>query len=1224
MEAEPKTPQAFRCDGMIALAGHWIASEASERRTLLEECWRLTKTALDSFSAAKNQLEYGETFAHLSIALYLRNWFADDYDTDLRNVADGVKYGEQAVESLSRLGGSFELARVYAQTAIYLEMFGLDVRDPAEKERFCQKALSYMREAKRLSEEAALLESYWQVGFNLGSDESMAIVAKMLDYSTKARDRFMIGWALALMSFNIAYNMDIIEDAEERGTVLIKAMDYAEKARNEFSKLSWISPPLGGYLWVEAPYTNYFRLLASDEPDINRRRALLQKAVESAPEGFEKAERSRSPGAIWNMHQSLSRALSHLANTETDLEKRRKILEESLEHRNESSRLLERTNPFIYIILGGERNSIADIKCQIADLTVDSDRRKEMLREAIQYKEDAVSLYLKDLSGYRSDDKAAYGRLSSIQFEHGEMLNKLYELTGDKNYTVNALEVFRQAAETFRKLGLMSRSAECWWRSAQAHDTLGEYSRAAESFALGAKDYQIASDKIPKLKDFYGDYTLYLQAWSEIEKGRYHHGRQEHDLAEEHFRKTAELHESSKHWSYLAPNYAAWTQMEHAEELSRRGEDTEALKTFQQLIELFDNSGKAIQAQLSKTENMDERQMSKGMLKAIELRKEYCRARIAIEEAKILNKKGEHYSSSEKYQSAIEALGKLDQSVDLEQDRKEIKHAAALSKAWLEMELAEAEESPKLYLKASQLFEEARELSPNEKSRALALGHSRFCRALEAGTRFADTGDTAMHIAANKHLQGAANHYVKAGAQDFAEYAKATELLFDGYVYMYNAKEEKDPEKQTKLCIMAQKVLEKSAESFMKAKQTAKREQVLRILERLQKERELAVSLTEVLHASIMASTTAFASPSPTSENAVGLERFEHAEVNANLILSQTELKVGETVDVEIELANPGKGQALLTGIEGAIPEGFELTAKPEFCRVKDFNIDMKGRRLDPLKVEELKLTLRPKRKGSFRLKPLISYIDENGNHRSHKPKPQLIEVTQLVLPDRTPTGYQDLDDLLFGGIPQNNAVILSSPSCDWRDFLVNGFLEAGAKQGEITFCLATSPGSAKRLVEEFSSFHLFICSPQAGTIAKDVPNVFKLNGVENLTDIIIALTSAIRNLDPSLKSPRRICIGLVSDVLLQHHAVQTRRWLNTLILELKSTDFTTLAVVDPQMHPSEELHAILDLFDGEINIYEKQTEKGPDRFLRIKRLSDQEYLGSELLLRKEDLKKRK
>jgi KaiC/GvpD/RAD55 family RecA-like ATPase len=130
------------------------------------------------------------------------------------------------------------------------------------------------------------------------------------------------------------------------------------------------------------------------------------------------------------------------------------------------------------------------------------------------------------------------------------------------------------------------------------------------------------------------------------------------------------------------------------------------------------------------------------------------------------------------------------------------------------------------------------------------------------------------------------------------------------------------------------------------------------------------------------------------------------------------------------------------------------------------------------------------------------------------------------------------------------------------------------------------------------------------------------LKGVENLTDISIALTSAMRRLDHSLKGPRRICISLVSDVLLQHHAVQTRKWLTALTAELKSNGFTALAVVDPQMHPPEELHAILGLFDGEINIYEKETETGLGRFLKIKRMSDQKYLETELLLRKDEPQK--
>jgi tetratricopeptide (TPR) repeat protein len=221
-------------------------------------------------------------------------------------------------------------------------------------------------------------------------------------------------------------------------------------------------------------------------------------------------------------------------------------------------------------------------------------------------------------------------------------------------------------------------------------------------------------------------------------------------------------------------------------------------------------------------------------------------------------------------------------------------------------------------------------------------------------------------------------------------------------------------------------------------------------------------------------------------------------------------------------------------------------------------------------------------------------------------------------------TGYADLDKSLHGGIPPNYAVVLTSPSCDERDLLVRSFLETGAKQGEIAFYVTIDPGVTKPLTEKFPlNFCLFVCSPQADAIIRSLPNVFKLKGVENLTEISIALTSAIRKLDSSLKGPRRVCIDLVSDVLLQHHAVQTRRWLTALIPELKSAGFTTLAVIDSQMHSSEELHAILGLFEGEISIYEKEAEKKSEKYLKIKKMSNQEYLENELLLTKEDLQKR-
>jgi len=229
--------------------------------------------------------------------------------------------------------------------------------------------------------------------------------------------------------------------------------------------------------------------------------------------------------------------------------------------------------------------------------------------------------------------------------------------------------------------------------------------------------------------------------------------------------------------------------------------------------------------------------------------------------------------------------------------------------------------------------------------------------------------------------------------------------------------------------------------------------------------------------------------------------------------------------------------------------------------------------------------------------------------------------VTELDLPSHITTGYSELDNLLLGGIPRNYAVMLASPSCDERNLLIERFLRTGIEEKEVTFHVTAKAGAAETLEQEpNSNLCLFICNPQADKIIKDRPNVFKLKGVENLTDISLALTAALRNLDASLQEPRRICIEIVSDVLLQHQAVQSRRWLNALIPELKAKGFTTLAVMDPGMHSPQEARAVLDLFEGQIDVYEKETVKGVQRFLRIKKMINEEYLESELPLRKSEL----
>jgi KaiC/GvpD/RAD55 family RecA-like ATPase len=299
------------------------------------------------------------------------------------------------------------------------------------------------------------------------------------------------------------------------------------------------------------------------------------------------------------------------------------------------------------------------------------------------------------------------------------------------------------------------------------------------------------------------------------------------------------------------------------------------------------------------------------------------------------------------------------------------------------------------------------------------------------------------------------------------------------------------------------------------------------------------------------------------------------------------------------------------------IPPEFEAATLPSAYSATNTFLDMHGTRLDPSGSEDIDVTLRPTRKGTFRVAPRIMFTNSIGIQMSSEPEPISISVSETTLPNRIKTGFQDLDNLLFGGIPKESAVILTSISCDERDLLVKRFLEAGAKEGNTTVLTIVDPESARTLAEEFKdNFHVLVCNPTIEEEFNKLPNVCKTAGVENLNEVNIALETMLRNLSKPKDEEGRACLEILSDVLLEHGAVQTRKWLSRIIPELRSRGFTTLAVVNPHMHSTEEVHAILDLFDGEISIYEK-GDNDFTKYLRIKKMHRQRYIETEIPLRK-------
>jgi len=1000
-----KAARMLRCDAMIAQVGYWLAQSPEDKKKATGESWTYAKASLEAFEKGGDGYEYGRTYNQLSICIDLGFFFDWDFKAREKMIRDALECGEKAIKLLFTVGNSVELAKAYVKTANLLETFGYYFVEPGdERDELNEKAKDYASKAIEASEEAAMIEvpsvlfgegsgGYW----GDGTDIAVRNFEKVLEYGRKTRDKFIIGRALDLLIYQTAWQSMAYEDPDENAKVRKRVLQYAEDAQHQYSVISFISPRGGGF-WVERPFAHYYLSQGFYETNPNNRRRLFEKALEAAPEELKRAESSGYPSIIYWEHELYGMALTRLARMITDPKEKQKLLEEALTHSNEASRIIKQADPLACWNLGLLMFQQATSKSELADLAKEVSTKKSMLEEAILDMQASLRLCFKEVPRYDKEGSAtAYALIGTWQYEIGNSFNRLHMLSHKNEHLREATEAFDAAAESFHKCNLMNRTAECLWKSAQTFDTLGEHLKAAERFNLASNDYMTAAEKIPQLKGFYQDYALYMQAWDEIEKARHHHTREEYGSAKEHYEKAATMHQSLKQWSYLASNYSAWAEVEYAEDLSRREQSEEALQAFEQAAKLFNETKKSLQTQLDKIENQDEKKMVTNLVQSTSLRSEYCIGRIALEQGKILDKKGDHYSSSEKYGTAAEAFEKISQAVESEQEKKEFELIMTLSRAWQRMTLAEAEASPALYAEASQLFEKAKEFSPNEKTKMLVLGNSRFCKALEAGTRFVDTRNTDAYTDAMKCLETASHYYIKAGFPKVSEYSEATKLLFDAYLQIDGATKESDPEKKAKLYAMAEKVLQTSAGSFMKAEHPEKREQVLGLLEKIKMERELATSLTEVLHAPSIASTTsAFTTPTPTREEAVGSERFEHADIQANLTVRQKELRVGENLDLEIEFVNAGKGPALLVKVEEVIPEGFEIMEKPEMYRIEDSYIDMKGRRLDPLKTGKMRLVLRPKVQGAFDLRPKIFYLDENGKYRSYTPEPITITVKEL------------------------------------------------------------------------------------------------------------------------------------------------------------------------------------------------------------------------------------
>ncbi len=1208
------------CLALSEYSRSWIATNSSEKHKELDRCHEFGKKASAAFKKAGDKLNYAKTCTILSECLCDLVVITLKEEEKIKVAQEGLDNAKEAISVMSNLEEKDELITAFSVASLLSwHLANLNEQEEQRKE-LAKVCLSYAENAVVLSKDTAnpysSAMSLWAKALStLYFEENLAAsleyAKEMLQKASVIQDNYFKGMACYLAAY-IDYWMYIEEeDTEKVRQIYDEIIKYSEAAIRYLQLVCQNSAIAEAYLFYVESYSELAKIPTIDHAE---RLNFSKQAVRNGEEGLEYAVRSGAVDAILSMLHALGKAYHYNAKLETEENAKFQLLRNALTHRKEYNKITQQSFASNLWIIGTGLVYASQIEADLAGLEKNEETKIALLKNALRDIESGVSNsneWLKTCSVPSLVTVAA-----NYEDTFGGMLTERYQQTHEKENLVKANKTYGDAAAKFKQVALPSRVAESYWKIARNSDVISDYLTAAENFEKAFAGYKAAAVKIHQFSDFFLDYASYMKAWSEIEMAKRAHNSEEYGEAMGHYEKSSQLLRQSKSWMYLSPNFYAWSLLEQAEDLSRKEKSRKAIEAFQKAAKFLQESKRILNIKLEGLDKKDEIDLVKRIIEVTDTRTEYSHGRIAIEEAKVLDNQGDHIASSEKYNKAAEIFQKIS-LVKAGEAAKEAKPLFYLCQAWQKMIIAEARSNPAMYKEAAELFKQANDHSSKEPAGLIALGHSSFCKAMEAGTEFETTQTMAAYGQATRHMDIAANYYLKAGFEAASDHAKATQRLFDAYVFMESAKRERDPEKQVRFYSRAEKVLGIAAEYFSKAGIRGKANKVQRLLRKVKDERALALSLGEIFHAPTVTSSTAtFSTISPSKETPVGLERFEQADIQAKLIQHETDIKIGENVTMEIQMVNVGKEPVSLIRIDDVVPAGFQIVDKPENCTLEDKHLIVKGKRLTPLKTEEIKISLRAFKTGLMKVKPKVISVDWAGHQMSSNPETVAYNVTSVALPGRVSTGYTDLDNLLLGGIPENYAVVLTSPSNDVRELLIKKFLEVGTRKGETTFYLTVEPGEIKALAEEFQSrFYLFVCNPRADAIVKSQPNIFKLKGPENLTDIDIALTKAFRALDSTRLGTRRACIKIVSDVLLQHHAVTTRKWLSQLLPDLRAKGFTTIAVVNPHMHPPEEVQAILGLFEGEISISERETEKGIEKTLRVRRLYNQRYLDSELAL---------
>ncbi|MFW9943037.1 MAG: carbon-nitrogen hydrolase family protein [Candidatus Thorarchaeota archaeon] len=493
----------------------------------------------------------------------------------------------------------------------------------------------------------------------------------------------------------------------------------------------------------------------------------------------------------------------------------------------------------------------------IAELSENKDHKIEMLQAAAN----ASRTYLEHTPEQWRGILTGKMRLALLYEE-------IHTITGENNILLQAETVLNEVINDSINGRYYSYAAVAYEYLAHIEDRLGNHNISAANYEQAQECYSksVIGIQYKLLKARIKEKILYTKAWNLIELAKVHNKQENHSQAKENYTNACQILGKLPNHSYEASYFFAWTFLEEAEYLSKQEMQDDAIELFNSSSEHFDRASTMLAEVIKRSKDKYENERISKLKNVAKVRIKYCTARMNVEKARILGKKGDHILAAEEFSTAASQFKSICTKFKIERERRELEAIYHLCRAWESMEYAENNEDSNKFAEAARLFEKASNFFSNNKLKILSSSNSSFCQALELGCRFDESTETSMkselYPRIKVMLRKASSSYKKGGFISEADWALATSAYFDAAWHLIQADEEMDLEKKNGLLKIGSEILKSAANLFGESGYKDKEKDLLEQLELVSKEEKIIISaLNTISEPSITKSTVGIIAP---------------------------------------------------------------------------------------------------------------------------------------------------------------------------------------------------------------------------------------------------------------------------------------------------------------------------------------------------------------------------